>query len=102
MGRFLDQYLSTVGPMRKGLQSSNEEFLRTVNLPSRKQVTDLAAQVVSLDARLEALEERIEGLIESLSSIEAFVKRAGEPKAGPAPRQGKPASSPRGTSHKEA
>ena len=75
MGKFLDQYLNTIGPLRKGLQSSNEEFLRTMNLPSRKQVTDLASQVVSLEGRLEALEERIEDLVDSISLLEAFVKR---------------------------
>ena len=75
MGKFLDQYLSTVGPIRKSLQSSNEEFLRTMNLPSRKQVTELASQLVSLEARLEALEERIEDLVDSISLLEAFVKR---------------------------
>ncbi len=67
MGKFLDQYLSTVGPMRKALQSSNEEFLRTMNLPSRKQVTDLAAQVVSLETHLEPLEEQIEKLGDSIA-----------------------------------
>lgn len=75
MGKFLDQYLNTVGPIRRSLQSSNEEFLRTMNLPSRKQVTELASQLVSLEARLEALEERIEDLVDSISLLEAFVKR---------------------------
>ena len=75
MGKFMEQYLNTVGPVRKSLQSSNEEFLRTMNLPSRKQVTDLASHVVSLEARLEALEERIEDLIDSISFLEALVKR---------------------------
>jgi len=79
MGKFLDQYMNTVGPMRKSLQSSNEDFLRTMNLPSRKQITDLASQVVSLEARLEALEERIEDLVDSISLLETFVKRAANP-----------------------
>jgi polyhydroxyalkanoic acid synthase PhaR subunit len=79
MGKSLDQYMNTVGPVRKSLQSSNEEFLRTMNLPSRKQITDLASQVVSLEARLEALEERIEDLIDSISLLETFVKRAANP-----------------------
>ncbi len=68
MGRFLDQYLNTVGPVRKGLQSSNEEFLRTMNLPSRKQVTDLASQVISLEARLDNLEEQGEKIGDSLAA----------------------------------
>jgi hypothetical protein len=77
MGKFLNQYLNTVGPMRKSLQSSNEEFLRTMNLPSRKQVTELASQVVSLEARLDALETRIEELIEGVAAIENLMKRSG-------------------------
>ncbi len=77
MGKCLDQYLNMVGPMRKNLQSSNEEFLRTMNLPSRKQVTDLASQIVSLEARLDALETRIEELVEGISGIEDLMKRAG-------------------------
>jgi polyhydroxyalkanoic acid synthase PhaR subunit len=64
MGKFLEQYLNAVGPMRKTLHASSEEFLRTMNLPSRKQITDLAGQVVSLEVRTEALEERIEAFVE--------------------------------------
>jgi predicted RNase H-like nuclease (RuvC/YqgF family) len=37
-----------------------------MNLPSRKQVTDLAGQVISLETRTEALEEQIEKLVEGL------------------------------------
>jgi polyhydroxyalkanoic acid synthase PhaR subunit len=67
MGKFLEQYLNVVGPVRKGLHSSNEDFLRTMNLPSRKQVTDLAGQVISLETRLEPLEEQIEKLGDSVA-----------------------------------
>lgn len=67
MGKFMEQYLNTVGPMRKAMQASSEEFLRAMNLPSRKQVTDLASQVVSLEARTEALEEQIEKVADSMS-----------------------------------
>lgn len=66
MGKFMEQYLNTVGPMRKALHSSSEEFLRSMNLPSRKQVTDLAGQFISLETRTEALEEQIEKLVEGL------------------------------------
>ncbi len=91
MGKFLEQYLNTVGPMRKSLHSASEEFLRTMNLPSRKQVTDLASSIVSLDARLEALEDRIEELVENLSSLTALVKQVGSPRTNPArsTKQGK-------------
>jgi hypothetical protein len=90
MGRSLDQYLNTVGPMRKSLQSGSEEFLRTMNLPSRKQVTSLASQIVSVDARLEAIEEWMEGLGEELSSLRVSMKQAEPPRTEPArpPEQG--------------
>jgi hypothetical protein len=90
MGRSLDQYLNTVGPIRKSLQSGSEEVLRTMNLPSRKQITGLASQIVSLDARLEAIEEWIEGLGEELSSLRASMKQAEPPRTDPArsPEQG--------------
>ncbi len=66
MGKFLDQYLGVVGPMRKSLQSSSEEFLRSMNLPSRKQIADLASQVISLEMRLEPLEEQMEKLADGI------------------------------------
>jgi polyhydroxyalkanoic acid synthase PhaR subunit len=85
MGKFLEQYLNAVGPLRKNLQTSNEEFLRTMNLPSRKQVTDLASQIIALESRLERLEEQIEGLLDGLTEIEAFVRRAGASDTTPRP-----------------
>jgi hypothetical protein len=90
MGKSLDQYLNTVGPMRKSLQSGSEEFLRTMNLPSRQQITGLASQIVSMDARLEAIEEWIERLGEELSSLRVSIKQAGPPRREPArsPEQG--------------
>jgi hypothetical protein len=88
MGRFLDHYLNAVGPLRKSLQSSNEEFMRAMNLPSRKQVTDLASQVVSLEARIEALEERIEVLIDSVARAAALGSRPTAPQEPPQAAQG--------------
>jgi polyhydroxyalkanoic acid synthase PhaR subunit len=67
MGKFLDQYLNTVGPIRKSLHSSSEDFLRAMNLPSRKQVTDLAAQLVSLETRLEEMEEQGEKVVDKIA-----------------------------------
>jgi hypothetical protein len=40
-----------------------EEYLRALNLPSRRQVADLAELVVSLESRIEALEDKIETLL---------------------------------------
>jgi hypothetical protein len=101
MGKFLEQYLNTVGPMRKSLQAGSEEFLRTMNLPSRKQVTDVASRLVSMDARLEAIEDRLEELIGSLAALGAVAKQASPPRTNPAgsSKQGRASQRP---SHKEA
>ena len=40
-----------------------EEYLKALNLPSRRQVADLAELVVALESRIEALEEKIEALL---------------------------------------
>jgi hypothetical protein len=74
MGKSLDQYLGAVGPMRKSLQAASEEFLRTMNLPSRTQITSLASQVVAMDARVEAIEEHLLVLADRLAPDKASVK----------------------------
>jgi hypothetical protein len=78
-GGLLDQYLTAVGPARKALQTASEEFLRTVNLPSRKQVTTLASQIVAIDARLVAMDERLDEVVGSLARIETLLKQATSP-----------------------
>jgi len=60
MGKSLDEYLRLAGPLRKTLAAASEEFLRTMNLPSRTQTTALASQLVAVDARLETIEERLD------------------------------------------
>ncbi|MBI2170390.1 MAG: hypothetical protein HYU28_12970 [Actinobacteria bacterium] len=63
LGKHLDQHLSAVGPVRKQMAEVGEEYLRALNLPSRRQVADVAELVVSLESRIEALEEKIEALL---------------------------------------
>jgi len=63
LGKHLDQHLSAVGPLRKQMTDVGEEYLRALNLPSRRQVADLAELVVSLESRIEALEDKIETLL---------------------------------------
>ena len=63
LGKHLDQHLSAVGPARKQMTAAAEEYLRALNLPSRRQVADLAEMVASLESRIEALEEKIEALL---------------------------------------
>jgi hypothetical protein len=92
-GRLLDQILHVVGPLRTGLQAGSEEFCRTVNLPSRKQVTGLAAQIVAIDARLEAMEDRLGELAASLKSLEVLIRRPAAEQGPDAERGGRPEAS---------
>jgi len=63
LGKHLDQHLSAIGPVRKQMAEVGEELLRVLNLPSRRQVADLAELVVALESRIEALEDKIEALL---------------------------------------
>jgi len=75
MGQSLEQYLNAVGPARKNLQTGSEEVLRTLNMPSRKQVTRLAASVVAVDERVETVEERLEVMDERLKAMQDQLAR---------------------------
>jgi hypothetical protein len=75
MGQSLEQYLNAVGPARKNLQTGSEEVLRTLNMPSRKQVTRLAASVVAVDERVETVEERLEAMNERLKAMQDQLAR---------------------------
>jgi polyhydroxyalkanoic acid synthase PhaR subunit len=63
LGKHLDQHLSAIGPARKQMAEVGEEMLRVLNLPSRRQIADLAELVVALESRIEALEDKIEALL---------------------------------------
>lgn len=76
MGRSLDQYLNAVGPARRSLQALNDELLRMLDMPSRKQVIDLAARVSAVDERLESADDRLEAIEERLETIQGQLTRA--------------------------
>jgi hypothetical protein len=71
MGQALQQYLTAVGPARQHIQTASEEMLRTFNLPSRTQITRLAANVVGVDERVESVDDRLEALQEQLQAMAA-------------------------------
>lgn len=75
MGRSLEQWLNAVGPLRKNLHTASEEALGSLNLPSRQQVTRLAASVVAVEERVEALEDRLESMEEHLKAVHEQLAR---------------------------
>jgi len=84
LGKSLDEYIRLAGPARKTLAAANEEFLRTMNLPSRMQMTSLASQVAAMEARLEAIEEQVETIADRVAQAPPAQPsrpvRAGSPK----------------------
>jgi len=84
LGKSLDEYIRLAGPARKTLAAANEEFLRTMNLPSRTQMTSLASQVAAMEARLEAIEEQVETIADRVAQAPPAQPsrpvRAGSPK----------------------
>ncbi|MFN3477267.1 MAG: hypothetical protein ACK4Z6_06915 [Candidatus Methylomirabilales bacterium] len=77
LGKYLDQYLSAVGPAQKDLKQNSEAYLRTIGLPSRTQIAEMASQLFWLESRIEALEAKIEKVLAGLASLEAAFKKAG-------------------------
>lgn len=77
LGKYLDQYLRAVGPVQKDLRQNTEAYLRTLGLPSRAQIAEMASQLFWVESRIEALEAKIEKVLASLTSLEAAVKKAG-------------------------
>lgn len=73
LGKYLDQYLSAVGPVRKQMAEVGEEYLRAMNIPSRRQVTDLAEMLIALESRIEELEAKIDALAGGVAAIQAAV-----------------------------
>ena len=71
MGQAHQQYLHAVAPARKHMQTVSEDMLRTFNLPSRTQVTRLAASVVGVDERVESVDDRLETMEQQLKSLTA-------------------------------
>ncbi len=74
MGQLLAQNLATQGSLRKALEPQMEELLRTLNIPSRKQVVAAAEQLKAIEQRLEDMEERLE-------DVQATLARSSSPAA---------------------
>jgi len=69
LGRTLDQFLVTSGPMKKVADQSVEATLQALNLPSRGQVTEVAKQIIGLEERIEGLEDALGAIMRRLNDI---------------------------------
>lgn len=68
MGQVLAQNLAMQGSLRRAMEPYMEETLRTLSLPSRKQVLGLAEQLKAIEQRLETLEDRLDEIHDAVKS----------------------------------
>jgi len=87
-GKYLQQYLGTIGPVQKEMQKAREVYLKTLGLPSRTQIGEITSQISWVESRIEELEEKIDAVAAGLTSLHAIVERG---RAGP--QVGPPSSS---------
>lgn len=82
-GKYLDQYLDTVGPMQKEMKKAGEAYLRVLGLPSRAQIAEMTSQISWVESRIEELEAKIEQVLAGLASMQAALGREGTQGRGP-------------------
>lgn len=66
MGETLNQYLQA----QKLMNETTEAYLKSVNLPTRSEVSDVASLIINLESKLDALED---GLEEEINQIKTAV-----------------------------
>ena len=71
MGKALDQWLTSYGPLKKSADQSIETTLQALNLPTRAQVTGLAKQMIDLEERLDRLDDGIAAVLRRLEGGKA-------------------------------
>jgi len=75
MGKQLETFLSAGGPVKKAAEQQVEAGLTALGLPSRGQVTALAAQIVQLEEKIEGLEDRLDEILKRLGQGAADARR---------------------------
>lgn len=61
-GAWLDNYLTVSQPFRKALETTMEQVLTQLNMPTRNDVTRLAERLTNIEMRLDDMEAKIEGM----------------------------------------
>lgn len=67
LGKYLDQWLVTTGPMKKAAEQGVDQALQTLNLASRSQLTSVAKQIVELEERVERIEEAVSAVLRAVN-----------------------------------
>ncbi len=69
LGRTLDQVLSAATPVKRVAEPAVDNALKVVGLPSRAQVTSVAAQIVDLDDRIDRIEDGLATIARRLEDM---------------------------------
>ena len=76
MGKQLEGFLQTAGPVKKAAEQQVEASLAALGVPSRGQVVGLARQLVQLEEKVDRLEDRLDAILKRLSDRDAVANTA--------------------------
>jgi len=76
MGKQMESFLNTSGPVKKAAEQQIDAGLAGLGLPSRSQVIGVAAQIVQLEDKVDGLEDRLDTVVKELRELTAAVKAA--------------------------
>lgn len=74
LGRQMEAYLSTQGQLQKRFLEVMEQYLKSLNLPSRTDLSRLAAQVGAVEAKVDELDARSDVIEELLRTVQDAVR----------------------------
>ena len=74
MGKQMETFLNTSGPVKKAAEQQIDAGLAGLGLPSRSQVIGVAAQIVQLEDKIDGLEDRLDAVVKELRELTAAVK----------------------------
>lgn len=74
LGRQMETYLSTHGQFQKRFMELMEQYLKSLNLPSRADLARLAAQVAAVEAKVDEQDARSDDIFDLLQEIKGAVQ----------------------------
>jgi hypothetical protein len=76
-GKYMDQYLTTFGPIQQEMRKASEAYLRVLGLPSRSQIAEVTSQLSWVESRIEELEAKLEEVLAGLASLQRTFGQVG-------------------------